>query len=102
MMIELVSNGKIVQCRQSEYQLGPYPMVSDKMKCKELELKNTILEFKIDVAPFIYNNEYDLYVIIKSKLNPDDITKQEWDEFQITVAKNKSNNLNTKDVTNRF
>ena len=88
MMIQLISDNKFAKGWFCEYQFGPFPMSHEFMKRKELELRNKILECKVDSAPFIYNNNYEMFAVVKSKLNPASISKEEWDEFQLTVARN--------------
>lgn len=94
MIIELIIHGKTAKIWLAEYRFGPEPITAEVMSRKQLELDNKILECKVDAGPLIYNSNYEMYVTVKSKLNPADISKDEFEEFVLQVAVIKAKNKN--------
>jgi hypothetical protein len=89
MTMELHIEGIPVKIWHVPYTFGPFPLTDIIIQLKELGMKNKVLECKIDAMSLIYDQPYQMFYVVRSKMRPEEIDANEYADFLITVAKNK-------------
>ena len=87
MTIELHVNGRPVKIWPMNYALGPVPMNSHIMSFKQLMLEKTVLECKVDAGSIIYQEPYQMYVVVRSAMRPENIDAVEYAKFEMKYPK---------------
>ncbi|MFT3679458.1 MAG: hypothetical protein QM791_04245 [Ferruginibacter sp.] len=60
------------------------------MKIRNLQFK--IMECRLEAAVMTCDKNYEMYAVVKSRMDPAAITKEQMDYFNWQVAKNKAAN----------
>ncbi|MEP7111363.1 MAG: hypothetical protein ABI760_25430 [Ferruginibacter sp.] len=89
MTIELYLNGKPRKAWILDYTFGFSPTNGVQMELKELDLALKVMECKVDAGPLIYGNCYEMFAVIRSSLNTEKISADEYAGFLNMVRKNE-------------